>query len=50
MHYLLLSSFCMIKVTFHPQRPKKIDFSFIWKKLNTNIKPNIIIKKNIWNL
>ena len=26
MHYLLLLSFCMIKVTFHPQRPKKSIF------------------------
>ena len=26
MHYLFLSSFCMIKVTFHPQMPKKSIF------------------------
>ena len=32
-------------VNSHLQRLKKIDFSFIWKKLNSNIKPNVSMKK-----
>ena len=30
---------------FSPSEAEKIDFSFIWKKLNSNIKPNVSIKK-----
>ena len=30
---------------FPPSEAEKIDFSFIWKKLNSNIKPNVSIKK-----
>ena len=32
-------------VTSHLQRPKKSIFFFIWKKLNSNFKPNVSIKK-----
>ena len=48
MHYLFLSSFCMIKVTFHPQMPKKIDFSFIWKNWIQTFNLTLSLKKNIW--